>query len=191
LTRRGSPFRGGEPTPLGALLATARDTAAAAGGAHVKPDTWRKVVGARISARTAPGRLRAGVLTVRVATAVWAQELSLLSSDIVARLREAGVPADSLRFRVAPLAAPERKQPRPAPPPPVKLPYELRERLAKIDDPELRAAVTEAAAWSLAANATRRAARAPRSVEPKTDRPDRNVVERPSRGSRKREGSGD
>lgn len=76
---------------------------------RIEPDTplaavervWAQVVGAGIAAVTRPAGERDGVLTVTCEGAVWAQELSLMESDIRARLAgEIGdkAPAE-IRFR--------------------------------------------------------------------------------------------
>lgn len=148
------------------------------------------------SDRTRPGRLERGTLLVRVASAVWAQELSLLSDDLIGRLRASGLAVDTLRFRV------ERLEPRPrvvaprAPaPPPAPLPADLESRLAEVDDPELRAAIAQAAGYSLALDARRPsdasepkpAAPGPRSAASGSDQPDRTSPA-PRAGSRRRRG---
>ena len=114
-------------------------------------DAWRRAAGERIAQRSQPTSLRDGVLRVRVATPVWAQELSLLERSLRARLVEHGVRARSLRFFVGKL---EQRQVAPTTaktvPPAVskaELPAALKDRLAAVDDPELRAAIAEAAGW--------------------------------------------
>ncbi|MBI4704474.1 MAG: DUF721 domain-containing protein [Deltaproteobacteria bacterium] len=115
---------------------------------------WEAAVGARVAARSLPLRLARGVLQVRVATAAWASELSLLSDAIVARLRAAGIAVDALRFSVgevpAPAAPPRPLRAGPAAAPEVPLPPELRQRIERVGDPELRDALAHAAARSLA-----------------------------------------
>src|SRR4029453_11781903 len=66
--------RNQEPTHVGALLGTGP----LASSGLVDRERWRRIVGDRVAARTRPGRLRDGTLTIHVASAVWAQELSLL-----------------------------------------------------------------------------------------------------------------
>ena len=91
-----------------------------------------------------------GVLSVYAASAVWVQELSLLSEEIVERLRRAGYELTAIRFRVKSSARAPSRPVRPNAPPPAPLPDELRERLKQVDDPALRAVIAEAAARSLA-----------------------------------------
>ena len=109
---------------------------------------WQNAVGARLAQRTHPERLSDGVLVVRVPSSTWAQELSLLSAVVVDRLRAAGHPVVQLRFSVGASVAP------PEPPPivvrRVALPAALEASLARIEDPELRRLIAEAAAYGLA-----------------------------------------
>src|SRR5262245_3709762 len=90
------------PAPIGVLLEEARDASAHAGGVVIDRERWRRAVGDRIASRTEPGRLRAGVLTVHSASSAWAQELSFLSPEILARVRALGLEVEALRFVVRP-----------------------------------------------------------------------------------------
>lgn len=161
------------PSPLGSLLEDARDVTAQASGVAVDRERWRRAVGARIASRAEPGRLRGSVLTVYVASAAWAQELSFLTNDILERVVKLGVPAKSLRF----LVRPELSQPAaPKKPPPQKrapLPEDLRQTLESVDDPELRSTIATAAALSLARSEAR-AAPGPRAPAPRKRRPPHN-----------------
>lgn len=162
--------RNQDPTHVGALLGGSRALAAAG---RVDGDSWCRAVGDRVAARTRPGRIREGILTVYVASAVWAQELSLLSPTIVERLRKTGLEVQSLRFRVGEIEPiPARREAAPAGRP-VDLPGDLSARLAKIGDEALRTKMAEAAAYSLAkpspATSTRQVPRAPRSGERGSD----------------------
>src|SRR5262245_57817145 len=126
------------PAPIGVLLEEARDASARAGGIVLDRERWRRAVGERIAARTEPGRLRAGVLTVHAASSAWAQELTFLAPDILERVKALGLAVSSLRFVVRPEV--RRPQPRTAPtkPAPKKpLPEDLSARLAGVGDPEL------------------------------------------------------
>jgi hypothetical protein len=140
-----------KPAALGSLLASSREAAARYAGTAIDREQWRQIVGERIAARTEPGAKRGRELTVHVASASWAQELSLLVNEIVARLKAAGVHVDTVRFRVKEIAAPTRD---PAARKPVyrkaALPGALNDQLERIDDVELRAAISEAAALWLA-----------------------------------------
>jgi predicted nucleic acid-binding Zn ribbon protein len=50
---------------------------------------WTEVVGEAIAAAAQPVAERDGVLTVRCEAAVWAQELDLMASELLARLNAA------------------------------------------------------------------------------------------------------
>jgi len=146
------------PTPLADLLDEAQTETAKRAGAAITPTTWRAAVGPRIAERTRVGSLVRGTLTIYAASSTWANELTFLTTDIIARLQAAGVPVQALKFRIKDLGAPPAA-PRPtAPRAPAKapLPRDLQERLAQVDDPELRAAIAEAAALSLAAQIARK-----------------------------------
>ncbi len=164
------------------------------GTPRVDADAWRRAVGPRIAERTTPGTLRAGTLTVRVASAAWAQELSMLSDEIRRRLAEADIAVKEIRFRVDRGAAGDRsaRPTRRATPPPAPLPVDLVERIGEIDDPELRTVIARAARHSLALDAGRasakpRAAPGPRSAGSGSDpqapaRPGRPGAPRRRRG---------
>jgi predicted nucleic acid-binding Zn ribbon protein len=82
---------------------------------------WPEAVGPTIAAQAEPTAERDGVLTVRCAAAVWAQELDLLGPEIVARINTAlgsaagssqDGPVRSLRCQSAPSRAWAREGPR-------------------------------------------------------------------------------
>lgn len=142
------PRRGGPPAPVAQVLAEFQRSASHKAGSALTPDEWQHIVGPKIAARTRVGRLTRGTLTVHAASSAWCNELSLLATEIVVRLRQAGWAVDDLRVRVGTFSE--------APPDPARrpaqrseLPGELQARLALIDDPVLRSAVAEAAALSL------------------------------------------
>jgi predicted nucleic acid-binding Zn ribbon protein len=114
---------------------------------------WTAAVGARIADRARPVSLERGVLIVKVATSVWANELSLLQESLIARLRNAGVEVKELRFRVGeiepPARPPERRGSRVVPPP-APLPRELAVLLSRIEDKDLKEAIALAARANLA-----------------------------------------
>jgi predicted nucleic acid-binding Zn ribbon protein len=60
---------------------------------------WREAVGEVIAAQAKPTSERGGVLTVSCSASVWAQELDLMSPDILERLnkRLRGAPLTRLR----------------------------------------------------------------------------------------------
>lgn len=116
--------------------------------ANISLADWRRAVGDRLAQRTYPERINEGVLTVRVPSSTWAQEMSFLSDVVLERLGAAGHRVQKLRFQVGKGA--------PVPEVPVvvvrraALPEALVASLARLDDPELREAITEAASLSLA-----------------------------------------
>lgn len=165
-----------KPALLASVLVSARrEVARAAHAGPVDRETWREITGERIASRTEVGQLEQGTLQVLVDSPVWAQELAFLARELVERLRSRGLPVDRIRFRVAtvaPLDTRPRRERRVAP---VPLPDPLATDLAQIEDPELRATITEAARFSLGLEAMAtgsRAARAPRSAAPGSGPPD-------------------
>jgi len=193
--QRGNP-RGGkakrEPELVGTLLATTHKAMARRAGLAIDRVTWAEVVGERVAARTLPRTLRDGVLTIVVESPVWAQELSLLSTEILRRLAERGIRAGAIRFRTGRIeAAPTASRPKAQPvPPPAPLPADVEERLARIDDPDLRAVIASAVGHSLA-NAERLkqkpGARGPRSAAARSDRRAQNDPPPPAKSKRSRE----
>ena len=167
------------PELVGDLLERTRQTTSRAAGRAVDGELWRRAVGPRIAERATPGRLERGVLSVHVASSVWAQELSLLERELCERLHAAGLGVSSLRFRVSARPSTARPAPKRAPTPPPPLPPELAERLKHVDDPELRATIADAAGHWLAERERARvtsqkpAARGLRSGAPGSDRQDR------------------
>jgi len=173
------------PASLGSLLATSRDAAARLAGTAIDRDQWRRVVGERIALRTEPGPKRGRELTVFVASASWAQELSLLVDEIVARLKAVKVNVDTVRFRVRAIESPARERAAPkraerkAPLPPA-----LAQQLGEIEDAELREAIGQAASLWLARELPTRAkptsvqpaARTPRAAESRNARSDRTPL---------------
>lgn len=116
--------------------------------AHISLEQWQRAVGERLALKTYPERITDGVLTVRVPSSTWAQELSLLSEVVLQRLAGAGHKVGKLRFHVS--TGPLRPEPpvtivRRAP-----LPPGLVDSISRVPDPELRGAIAEAAAYSLA-----------------------------------------
>ncbi|HTM45080.1 MAG TPA: DUF721 domain-containing protein [Polyangiaceae bacterium] len=133
---------------LGSVLGESRELATPAG--QISPQAWLLAVGDRIAHRSRPERLSKSVLWVRVPSSTWAQELSLHTQTIVVRLREAGFAVETLRFRVG------FSEDRPKEPPPparrvarAQLPDDLKERLDRVTDPQLRSSISEAAALNL------------------------------------------
>lgn len=130
---------------LGELLDGARVVSAERGKVAIDRDTWRRLLGDRIARRTEPGALQGGVLTIYVASAPWAQELSLLTGELLERLKSLRLTINSVRFRVrqqiqGSTALAKRSTAARAP-----MPAELRTRVESLEDPELRQIITEAA----------------------------------------------
>jgi hypothetical protein len=119
------------------------------------PILWERAVGTRIAKRTSPQRIDRHILYVRTATAAWANELTMLSENIIGSLAEQGVKVKALRFQVGQVDNPVRPErpPRHAPPKNPPLPERLAEHIARLDADDLSAAIGEAAALSLAAQA--------------------------------------
>ncbi len=117
---------------------------------------WSRSVPPRILTHARPVRLSRGVLIVHVSSSVWANELHYLSDDLLTRLRKAAPSSgiEKIRFQVGPLPdLPKRPEAPPPPPEPVRLaalPEELGRALSRVDDDDLRKAITEAATTSLA-----------------------------------------
>jgi len=177
------------PASLGTLLVTSRAAAARYAGTAIDREQWRRLVGEKIAARTEPGAKRGRELTVYVASASWAQELSLLVNEIVSRLKSVGVDVDTVRFRVRAIDAPVRDaaaakpSARRAP-----LPSELHRKLGTIEDEELRDAIADAAGLWLAREepaptSARPGARSPRDEQSQNARSDRTSP--PVRGARR------
>ncbi len=167
------------PEPLGAILDRSGESRFARVRAAVQPSLWREAVGARIADRAFPVSLSGGVLLLRVPSSTWAHELSLLTAEVCERLRERGIDARELRFRVGALPPverpPERRMTR-AVPVLQSIPLEVSVVLRTVVDVTLRDTIAQAAAANLAWQAgarpapqehiteARRAARAPRDA---------------------------
>lgn len=160
------------PEPIDELLERAGENRFAKRRAPIPNHEWRAAVGPRIADRALPFSLERGVLVVKVATSVWANELQLLAPTLLGRLKERGISVESLRFRVGPLDVvdrpPERRSARVVP---SKAPLDasLRTVLGDVEDDELRRVLERAASANLAwqsyvTPATPRSARSPRSA---------------------------
>jgi hypothetical protein len=176
------------PEPLRKILDRAGENRFARAREAIPAALWRDAVGDRIAERAFPLSLEDGTLLLRVPTSVWANELSLLADEVCARLKERGVVAQELRFRVGAVPAverpPERRIAR-AVPVTREIPDEVARELAAVTDPELRRAIESAAAANLAwqsvtrpapqgaLSEAQRAVRAPRSAAAESAPPDR------------------
>jgi hypothetical protein len=153
--KKRKPLRGIEQ--LGAVLDRTNDILPPNGvpesRAPVSARDWEAAVGTRIAARALPVKLERGMLHVRVASATWAQELSMLGEPILAQLRQRGLRVDALRFRVGKVEISERNKTREdavrTSPPPVRLPPSLNKDVEEVRDAELRAAIRRAAEKNL------------------------------------------
>jgi hypothetical protein len=168
---------------LGELLDGARVVSAERARVAIDRDTWRRLLGDRIARRTEPGGLYGGVLTIYVASAPWAQELSLLTNELLERLKPLKLAIGSVRFRVrqqiqGPAAAQKRRPAARAP-----MPRELKERVDSIEDPELRQVIADAAELWLGRAAklsAKSAAPTPRSAAARSDPSAKSSARRPA-----------
>ena len=89
------------PRPLSFALAGLTDALAPATPLARVQQQWESMVGTVIAEACSPTAERDGVLTITCADAVWAAELDLMSSELLARLNRAlaGEPIHKLRCR--------------------------------------------------------------------------------------------
>ncbi len=90
------------PRQAASAIRAARDRAAPRTGLAAVQGAWSQTVGERLASVATPVSERAGTLTIECADAVWAQELDLMQTQLLERLRaELGEQAPSaLRFRL-------------------------------------------------------------------------------------------
>lgn len=179
------------PEPIEDLLDRAGEDRFAKRRAPIPMRDWKAAVGPRIADRAHPVQIDRGVLLVKVATSVWANELSMLAPEIVARLRVRGYAVESLRFRVGVLDTPDRPPERRVyrkVPPPKPLAPELQANIAAVEDDELRAAIAKAAsanlAWQEYITEAPRGARGPRAAGRGTAPPARSAEDSPAASRR-------
>jgi predicted nucleic acid-binding Zn ribbon protein len=95
------------PRPFGAALREARTRAEPLTMLAAVQSSWAAAAGARVAAEAEPVAERDGVVTVACRSATWAQELDLLSPQLLERLNEvlsaagqgpAEKPVTALRF---------------------------------------------------------------------------------------------
>jgi predicted nucleic acid-binding Zn ribbon protein len=95
------------PRPIAEALSRLTVDSAPAGLLARVQAAWPEVAGPALAAEAEPRSERSGRVTIACRSAVWAQELTLLSADLVDRLNEAlgasgeAPPISSLRFVVA------------------------------------------------------------------------------------------
>ena len=147
--------RGAAPSSLADVLVGAQAFLAEKSGTAIPREEWKAIVGDRIAGRTRVGKNWKGTLTIKVASSAWSNELSLLKSDILHKLQRAGRDIHDLKFRVDKIASAPRPRKThafksaPQIPQPIELPPALLARLQTVEDPNLRAAIAEAARASL------------------------------------------
>ncbi len=199
------------PEPLEQVLERAGENRFAKKQLPIRLAHWRAAVGPRIADRARPIALERGVLTVKVVSSVWANELSMLAPQIIKKLAESapngspGIEIKSLRFRVGPLdvieGIPQVQNYRQIPPP-APLAADMQRSLARIEDDELRGLIESAAkanlAWQTAPKVATStaplseappASRGPRDAGRGTARPDRSSGD--SSGASPRSSGGD
>lgn len=82
------------PRPLALALAELSEQLAPATALAAVQSAWPAAVGPAIAAQAQPVSERAGSVTVACRSAVWAQELDLMSAELIERLNQAlGRPA--------------------------------------------------------------------------------------------------
>lgn len=121
---------------------------------------WERALPARIVRASSPVKLVRDVLYVHTTTSAWAQELTLMQADVLARLKRVmpDLPATTLRARSGPF--PKRAPVRVVRPPvfvPLaesELPGSVRGELDRIEDPRLREVISGAARMSLSRTRT-------------------------------------
>ena len=96
MTRRRAPRQAGE------AFRVARDRVAPKTGLAAVQAAWAEALGERLAAVATPVSERTGTLTVECTDGVWAQELDLMQTQLLERLREVlGERApQALKFRV-------------------------------------------------------------------------------------------
>jgi predicted nucleic acid-binding Zn ribbon protein len=78
-----------EPHPLASALDSVRAEVAPQTLLASVQETWAQVAGATVAAQADPVSEREGVITIACRTATWAQELDLMQSELLPRMREA------------------------------------------------------------------------------------------------------
>ena len=100
------------PRPLGAALAGVVDELAPATTLARVQRAWGPAAGEAIAREAQPVAEREGTVTIECRSSVWAQEIELLSADLVARLNEAlGASADAPAVRSLRVSAARRRRP--------------------------------------------------------------------------------
>jgi predicted nucleic acid-binding Zn ribbon protein len=102
------------PRSAGSAVAALAEGLSPATGLAALQRVWPEAVGELVAAQAHPTSERAGVVVVTCSSSVWAQELTLMAPDLVARLNAAlgAENVQELRCRAAPAGA-WAKAPRP------------------------------------------------------------------------------
>ena len=85
-----------KPVPLATLLSASSMLSARM--AHISPGEWQGAVGEKLAQRTHPERIADGVLTVRVPSSTWAQELSCYRKSCSRGCRPRGTASNGCAF---------------------------------------------------------------------------------------------
>jgi predicted nucleic acid-binding Zn ribbon protein len=95
------------PVRAGGAIAALVDGLAPVSGLAALQRVWPQAVGDALAAQAHPSAERDGVVTVTCASAVWAQELTLMGPELTDRLNAAleSEFVRELRFRAAPAGA--------------------------------------------------------------------------------------
>jgi predicted nucleic acid-binding Zn ribbon protein len=97
--RLGGTRRREQPHPLASALDAVRAEVAPRTLLAAVQEAWPGVAGGTVAAQTDPVAEREGVVTIACRSATWAQELDLMQTELLPRLREAlaaGAFADGL-----------------------------------------------------------------------------------------------
>ena len=103
-------MRRSAPRPVGPAVSALADRLAPVSLLAAVQRVWGPVVGPAIAAEARPVSDRAGTITVACRSAVWAQELDLMSTALAARLNEV-LEQPSVRGLRCVVAAPSRGAP--------------------------------------------------------------------------------
>jgi predicted nucleic acid-binding Zn ribbon protein len=90
------------PRPAASAFRLARERAAPRTGLAAVQAAWLEAVGEQLAAVAEPVAERSGTLTIECAEAVWVQELDLMQTQLLERLRErlGELAPEALRFRL-------------------------------------------------------------------------------------------
>jgi predicted nucleic acid-binding Zn ribbon protein len=90
------------PRPVSEAIRAAVEPIAPATPLAAVQSIWPEAVGEKIAAESTPVSERDGVITVACRSATWAQELEMLASETLEKVRSSlpeGVSVEGLRFR--------------------------------------------------------------------------------------------